>query len=277
MRVAIYYQDSNRRSKIIAQAFAKGIVRCGDTCVVKSLSDYVGVEADVAVFYGTLLRPMKDYIAARKHYVYVDLGYWGRLADGKFSGYHKVSVDARHPTAYFQRVAHDEKRISVFKKLKLKPWRKAGNHILLAGMSAKACAAEGFRPEQWENDIVSLIRRFTDRPIIYRPKPNWPDYSELKDCYLNPSTELAAVLMSCHAVVAHHSNVAVDGIVSGVPAFCWRGVAKPQALQDIALIESPLMQEDREQWMRDISYCQWSVNEMIDGKPWRHLKSEGLV
>lgn len=277
MRVAIYYQDTNRRSKIIAQAFSKGIARCGDTCVVKSIVDYSRVEADVAVFYGNLIRPMQDYRAAGCHYVYVDLGYWGRLSDGKFNGYHKVSVDARHPTDYFQDLKHDAKRLVVFGKLKLKPWRKRGTHILLAGMSAKACAAEGFRPEQWENDIVSLIRRHTDRPIIYRPKPNWPDFSLLEGCSIDKNLELAQSFIDCHAIVTHHSNVAVDGIVAGIPAFSWRGVAKPQALQDITSIGKPLLGDDREQWMKDISYCQWSVNEMTHGKPWEHLKNEGLI
>lgn len=277
MRVAVYHQDTNRRSKIIAQAFAGGILRCGDSCIIKSMTAYAGVEADVAVFYGTLVQPMKDYLAAGKHYVYVDLGYWGRLSDGKFNGYHKVSVDSRHPTEYFQKTKHDEKRISAFGKLKMKPWRKSGGHILLAGMSAKACAAEGFKPEQWERNIINLVRRQTDRPIIYRPKPNWPDYTILKGCKFDKNSDLLKSFENCHAVVTHHSNVAVDGIVAGIPAFSWQGVAKPQTLRDINFIERPLMRDDREQWMRDISYCQWNVDEMAAGKPWQHLKDEGLI
>lgn len=277
MRVVVYFQDTNRRSKIIADAVVRGVIKSGDQAYTKSMNHYEGVEADIAVFYGTLLRPMQDYLAARCHYVYVDLGYWGRLSGGKFEGYHKVSVDARHPTHYFQKVAHDDKRSRVFNKLKIRPWNKEGKYILIAGMSAKGAIAAGFKPEQWEKDIVSLIRRASDRPILYRPKPNWSDYTVIEGCKLDRNADLYKVLEDCYAVVAHHSNVAVDAIIQGVPAFCHEGVARVQSLQDISMIDKPLMRDDREQWVRDIAYTQWSVSEIASGLPWMHLKSEGLV
>lgn len=77
--------------------------------------------------------------------------------------------------------------------------------------------------------------------------------------------------------MTHHSNVAVDGLVAGVPCFVWGGVASTMGLQELAAIEAPWLPEGREQWVNDITYCQWSIAEMSAGVPWRYMRSRGLV
>ena len=91
------------------------------------------------------------------------------------------------------------------------------------------------------------------------------------------SQETGAALKGAWAVVTHHSNVAVDGLLQGIPAFCWQGVAAPLSSQDLTKIETPVYPDGREQWTADIAWCQWSIAEMKAGLPWLHLKSEGLI
>lgn len=258
----------------------RGIEKIGDTPVLYDEDRYPGPEYNVAVFYGLrgrLRDAFRDFQCNGRKAVYIDLGYWGRDHGGKLYGYHKFAVNGRHPTAYFQRRKHPSDRLD-FLGIRVKPWRRDGNHILLAGMGAKAAAFEGFLPEQWETDAFNELRKYTDRAIIYRPKPSWASPEGIMGTVLSHRKQpLGDALKDCHAVVTHHSNVAVDGIIDGVPSFCSEGVASPLSLSDLSKIETPIYPEGREQWAADIAYCQWNLAEMAEGKPWKHLKDEGLV
>lgn len=278
-RVAVYKNPNNGRSIAICDAMAEGIRNVGDRVDVIDESHYRSPTHDVAVFYGLafrLLNIFREYPRAGKKAVYIDLGYWGRHHNGNRVGYHKFSVNGRHPTAYFQRLKHDATRAALFG---LAPGRWArGRNILLAGMGPKACGVEGFGRLEWELKAIQQLKASTDRPILYRPKPSWKHAGNIEGAIFNdPQTDLAKVLKDCHAVVTHHSNVAVDGLVAGVPAFCVQGVAKPLALDDLKAIEAPRYPDDREQWINDIAWTQFNVPEMREGVPWRHLKDEGLV
>ena len=88
---------------------------------------------------------------------------------------------------------------------------------------------------------------------------------------------LADVLHGAHCVVAHHSNVAVEAILAGIPAICPEGVASVMAGHKLKQIEDPPMPSGRAQWAADIAYCQWSIAEMTAGLPWIHLVREGLI
>lgn len=211
--------------------------------------------------------------------IYVDLGYWGRREGGRFTGYHKVVVNARHPTAYFRSPQHGRARINRFRDLLALPWRVNGFHILLAGMGDKGALAEGFQPNQWEIQALDILRAHTDRPIIYRPKPSWKTASPLPGCVMSPSPvrPVEQDLGGAWAIVTHHSNVAVDALVAGIPTFCWGGVAAPLSCQKLEMIERPLYPDGRDAWMADLAYTQWTPEEMANGSCWAHLRADGLV
>ena len=277
--VNVYYAPSNSRSKIIAQAMVKGIKASSNDCPsLLSSATYKGINSDVAIFYGLsegLSRVMQDY-SEHATAIYVDLGYWRRRISGKYDGYHKVTVNSRHPNEYFQKVKHSGHR---FRQLgmDIKPWQRNDGHILVAGMSAKAALAEKIEPEVWERKMIGDMALSTKRKIIYRPKPNWSGARDIRNSFMQRKVELEDAFKDCHSVVTHHSNVAVDSILAGIPAFCWHGVAAKMSLQDINQINEPWYPEGREQWAFDIAHCQWSLEEMTQGLPWKHLKNEGLV
>lgn len=276
--VSIYYAPSNTRSRTIADAAHQGMRALGIPCRVRNSLCYSGVDSEIAIFYGLadgLYRVFNDYKREGKA-VYVDLGYWGRRSKSKFDGYHKIVVNSRHPTEYFQKRNYSSDRFDRF-ELKIEPWREKGHNILLAGMSGKAAHAEGFKPEEWEKEIVWQLRRYTDRPIHYRPKPNWPAAKQLVGTAIQRSSDLSFAFVDCHAVVTHHSNVAVDAILAGIPAFCWEGVASVMSSQEPSAIDNPIMPEDRYQWASNIAWCQWTVDEMRNGLPWRHMFDEGII
>ncbi len=280
-RVTVYQIGDNKRSRAIAAAMLEGITKLGDLAKLQNSTTFNGIpDADIAVFYGfnePLRRVFDTYVAAGLKAVCVDLGYWGRKELNPILGYHKISVNDRHPTAYFQRVAHDGSRAARF-RLAIAPWRAKGEHILLAGMGEKSAECEGFEPEQWEREAIAAIRQVSDRPIIYRPKPSWKEAQRIEGAGFAPkAVQLESLFPRCHAVVTHHSNVAVEALVAGIPVFSFKGAGAVLSSNDLSAIEKPIMPGGRHQFVNDLAWTQFHNSEMKSGVAWRHLKDEGLI
>lgn len=277
--IAVYEIPKNKRSHMIADAMRAGIFRIGEKLANTPGAPYRGPIGDVAVFYGfdARLRTIyREYRNQHKPVVLVDLGYWRRREGGSLAGYHKVSVNARHPTAYFRNRQHTADRFRQL-SISIRPWS-TGTHILVCGMSAKSAEVEGFKPEQWERGAILTLRSLTSRPILYRPKPSWFEARPIDGSRFCPEPEdVAPFLADCHAVVTHHSNTAVDGLMAGIPSFCWDGVATSMSLQDLHRIERPFHPEDREKFAWDLAWTQWRPDEMRTGACLRYLKDEGLI
>lgn len=281
MAVVEIIRSHQPRARIIGDAMAEGAKKRGYAVQNTSEPQWSGARGDFCIFYGfygKMMDAFRQYRQEGKSCVCVDLGYWGRTEGGKLYGYHKVAVNSRHPTAYFQNRPKASDRFSRH-GVPILPWRTRGSHIVVAGMGAKAAAFEGFKPNQWEEAAVRVLRQHTDRPILYRPKPSWRAAVPIEGTIFDHSgnEQLEGALKDCHAVVSHHSNVCVDAILAGLPAFCWHGVASPLSLKDLSLIETPLYPEDREQWAWDIAYTQWRPTEMATGECLAYLKEEGLI
>ncbi len=282
--VLIYQIPGHQRSATVCRAMFNGIAATGDSVSIVSPFNYRGIpKSRVAVFYGLqgrLARLFKDYVQAGRTAVYIDLGYWQRKPEGKrrFEGFHKIVINDRHATAYFQKVAHPADRIEAL-GIRAAPWRSPGSKILVAGMGPKGARFEGFEPRAWEKQTIAELRRHTKRPIIYRPKPNWPSAKPIEGALFDApgATSLDRLFEDTHAAVVWHSNVAIDALVAGVPIFAHHGAASVLGLSDLSQIEQPIRPDGREQWLADLAYTQWSVEEMDRGLPWRHLKAEGLV
>lgn len=279
MKVTVYYAPQNDRSKVVAQAMFRGIEACGEEVRMKSSLAYRSPDSDVAVFYGLvggLARVLAEYPRRGRQAVYVDLGYWHRKKHTRFDGYHKVSVNSRHPTAYFQNVEHPTDRARRL-ALRVEPWRTSGREVVVAGMSAKASAAEGMAAEQWERKTIARLRRLTPRPIIYRPKPSWHEARPIEGAIFDRKTPLPEVFRTAHAIVTHHSNVGVDALLAGVPVISLDGAASVLGSGRLEDIEEPPRPDGRDQWVADLAYCQWTLDEMRSGLCWQHLVREGLV
>lgn len=254
-----------------------GITRQGDFVVRTFADQFKEVGDEWAVFYGLdgNLKQIFDEYSKIGRAVYVDLGYWGRLSGGKLAGYHKIVLNGRHPEGYYRK-GFEADRFNVH-GVEIKPWQQ-GEHILVAGMGNKAAYYEGFAPEEWERSVIEQLQRLTRRRIVYRPKPSWKEARPIEGVdYSEPAVPIENALKGAWAVVTHHSNVAVDAILAGIPAFCWKGAAREMSSQDLNDIERPFRPDDRLAWASDLAYTQWSVLEISQGLPWAHFRREGLI
>lgn len=278
--IGVYFAPHNNRSHIVGRAMAYGIARCGVKVQFKPSTNHRSrCEFDAAIFYGLaggLSRVLAEYRETGRRAFYIDLGYWGRRKLSRWDGNHKIAMNSRHPTAYFQDRPKTPERFEAH-GIKIAPWRKEGRHIVVIGMSAKAALAEGLRPHQWETQTIQRLREITKRPIIYRPKPNWTEARPITGSQYGKGPSLEHHLVNCHAVVAHHSNAAVDALLAGVPCICPDGVASVLSGHDLEQVDDPPMPDGREQFAWDLAWTQWSVDEMQTGRAYRYLVEEGLL
>lgn len=275
-KIGIYFAPGSHRSTIVANAMAEGAGRLGLTFDhLPSSTAPITPRHDVAVFYGLAggLRQIYEQYRKSRKVLFLDLGYFGRRKRTRYDGYHKLVLNDRHPTAYFQEREHSIDRFRAH-GIQIQPWRKGGKHVLVIGMSAKAAAHDGFQPQQWERETIAQLAALTDRPIIYRPKPNWTESRPIPGSHYGVHTPLAEHFADAHCVVAHHSNVAVDALLAGIPCICPAGVASALSLQDLTQIETPIRPEGREQWAADLAFTQYSLDEMLDGTAWRYALEE---
>lgn len=279
MKVAVYFASTNSRSVLVGQAMHRGLLKCGQDADLIASSKYIRPQHDIAVFYGLgdgLSKIFHEYPAAGRKVIFIDLGYWGRKKKTKFDGYHKLIINGRHATEYFQNKRHDHDRFKQF-GIPIKPWRADGRNIVVVGMSGKGATAEGFAPQQWEKHAIERLRQISRRPIVYRPKPTWIGAQPIPGSIWMKDETIDEVLRDAYAVVTHHSNVAVDAILAGVPCICPFGVASVMSAHHLEDIDNLRRPDAREQWAADIAHTQYSLAEMMNGVAWQYLQNERLV
>lgn len=136
--------------------------------------------------------------------------------------------------------------------VRLEPWRGKGRHILVVPPSA--AVARLFDLGDWEAKTLRRLKDCTDRPLVVS--------------YKGDPKPLADRLAGCHAVVTWTSNVAVEAVCAGTPAFVGpESAAAPVAtgLEYLErLIEAPLMPE-REAWAASLAFGQFDLAEIRSG------------
>ncbi len=266
---------------------AEGAAKAGLRVVVIPQDRWQGGhDADIGCFYGlegntpAIFERYRDAAAREHDAVYIDLGYWGRREGGRWTGYHKVVVNERHPNLYVNLRAMPGDRLARF-HVEPRPRRTTGHHILLCGMSDKGARSCGYEPEQWERQAIAEIRQYTDRPIVYRPKPSWKGARPIEGTrYSDAKRTLEQELEGAHMLVTRHSNAALEAMLAGVPAHATHGVAALLSATTLReALEHPHLPDPAAllRLARNVAYCQWSIAEMREGLPWRHLMAEGLL
>ena len=218
------------------------------------------------------------------------LGWWHLLAPGKFNN--KNSPPDRW-LALKQR-----------QELEVLPWRKQGEHILIPLQKNNDSVVQTMMDRygsmrNWLNRTIQDIRKYSDRPILIRPSAktnplSWADAERLPNVSIsttykdNPSTDgtkftknieggpgLLTELADAWAVVGYNTSTLFERITDGIPTVS----LDPDALTvpcsiELEDIEDPPMNIDREQWLYDMAYISWSMDEMQRGVAWEHLKGK---
>jgi hypothetical protein len=279
MRVVFCHSDKPREH-LLADAFSEGVRRHGDTCTLQPLTpDHATVPAEVACMVGVKSRALyQAYYGQGTHVVYLDKGYTRHARPGpvKVWEYWRVSLDSHHPTQYLGKPDMPADRVDDLGVV-LKPWRKKGEHVVIAGSSQKYHDFYGLRhPTQWAQKLVKQIQGAAPgRRIVYRPKPSWKEAVPIEGTEFSRQGDIYDVLENAWALVTHGSNAVFESILEGVPCIVLGdAVAKPISSDSLEEIESPLLAcyAARHQWLANLAYWQWTLPELSKGQAWDFLR-----
>lgn len=274
-----FWSAGKPREERIAAALARAVRAGGDDFDVRAVEDYRAPVGDVGCVFGVKglsRRLLDDHWAAAKHTLFFDKGHTRHKVSGEAMW--RVSVDGTMPLATFQRIRRPDDRARAL-GLSLAP-RWFGDYVLFAGSSQKHCDFHGLGDcTAYARGVIEEIRAHTDEPVIYRPKPSWRDAVPIAGTkYSRPPATLADELKRCFVLVTHSSNAAVEAVLAGVPVIVLGpGIARPVASHRIADINHPFWPAEatRHQWLADLAYCQWAVDEMASGEMWGIVRPQG--
>ena len=214
---------------------------------------------------------MQKCLADNKDFYYMDSGYVGnnisRLNKMGNKLYHRiVRNDLQHKTIT-PRPADRWQALDVV----LQP-RKFGRKIIVATPDEKPCRYYGIDQQQWVEQTVAELKKYTDRPIEIRHRaPKRIDRVS--------TAPLSTVLANnVHALVTYNSIAAVESIFAGVPAFVLAPshVAEPVASKDLSQIENPVWanRDTLDAWCHSMAYGQYHVKELRDGTAFRMMQEQ---
>lgn len=254
----IIAQDMSLRAKKMLHAMVAGADEAG--VEVEVVKEYQG-NHQVLMTYG-LGHPLRRgwqerHKAGGGRLIGWDLGYWHRDVPQRFSM--RVSLDDDHPYRWIRPEPPsrwDAARIA------LRNDADPAGPIILVGLGRKQRWVMGLEGQAWEQRTWSRLRKhYPGRKILWRPKKPEP-LGGLVSCYGPP---IEQVLRGASLVVCHHSNVAVDACIAGIPVECEDGAA-------FALYRnnpSPSIQE-REEFLQSLAWWQWTPQEAVAA--WAYLK-----
>lgn len=197
-------------------------------------------------------------------------------------------------------------RIQKEQDIEIRPWReKPGEYVLVVLQHVidtsliRMIEAYGSY-YNWFYNCLSQIRTHTDLPIVIRPHPKHGMYAEFFDAYrvpeafdmfkdvywsrnqgadgLNGGKFLEKDLQDAHAVVGWTSNALTEAACYGVPTYPMSAgaMATPIAKRPITDIGGMYKMPDRQQWLNDLAYCQWTYEEIQNGTAWNHIKNANI-
>lgn len=190
---------------------------------------------------------MKQLIASDMPYLFVDRAYFGGGP-----GTNKLRIVPNGYQHHWTEGGWDV----IDKSIKIQPWKTHVAAIMVVPPSQAIASLFGL--ENWTDKILTRLYQITDRPIFVSLK--------------NDRTPLQERLAKCYAVVTFSSNVAVEAIVNGVPAY----VSKHSAARPVAgaletlnefNIDNPVKYDagQRLRWATFLTHGQFSIDKIESG------------
>ena len=173
-----------------------------------------------------------------------------------------------------------QRRLSI----QTKPWKKHGDYILITCQRDTGWSMDGLPVIQWLHPLIQNIRKYSDRPIQIRfhpgDKSNHKHMMQLRAIghkvrYSSPSVSLLKDLHDAYCVISYNSSPGVVSAIEGVPIFVLdpqRSQAAEVANTNLANLERPNYEFDRESWLRRLAMMRWRLDELASGDCWQHMR-----
>jgi len=155
----------------------------------------------------------------------------------------------------------------------LRDHRCRSDHILIAAQHRNSLQWLGqIAPEDWAQQQVLSVRKYTDRPIKIRSHPRCP--LEYLPNFPNVQIEIPRhrpdtyddfdISYSCHAVVNHNSGPGIQAAISKTAVVVDQSsLARPVSIS-MDEIENPPTR-DRDQWLIEMCHTEYTLDELEQG------------
>ncbi len=285
MKVCFICSTVDREPKL-GDAFVSGCRKLGDDGFVIDKGDFkraTDVEADAYCFVGVKSHELFQQLrSAGKNIIYFDKGYFRHRATGSRTWeYWRVAVNGHHPTNYLEAAKHHPLRwmqMSAQRRVKRRPWH-PGNRVMVAGSSLKYHNFSGIKyPTEYYEKVVEDIKQYTNRDIIYRPKPGHFQDEPVKGALFSSRDDsLHEIIHGLHCIVTHGSNICFEAMLAGTPTIVLGdAVSRPISSVSLRDVEEPYLatEEELNQWFANIAWCMFTEEEMASGLAWMCLKPQ---
>ena len=277
MKFSLWTDYGALNSRPVFDVFATSLVDNGHTIVYNDNTADVDVIWSV-LFNGRMARN-KTIWENKKPTIVLEVGGIKRGTTWK------VGLNGINRDAYFGEQDNDRTRADSL-GLVCKPWRSNGDFILICGQHDKSLQWQNMPPmSNWFLNIYDEIRKYTERPIVFRPHPRCRlDHIErgLKNVYRQEPNHIANTyddfdmgFDNVWATVSYSSNPGTHSCINGVPAFVSTHSLAYNISNDIDFlfdIENPMM-PDRTQWLNDYAHTEYTLEEISQGIPLKNLTS----
>lgn len=241
-----YLNPNKSGAQAMLEAFARGTGGLAKVVVSDKLLP------GPAVFYGVdavTLPVFLAVVAAGVEWFYIDNGYF----NSKWKGGDCYRVTRNRLQHAGQLPSNGDRWREL--RIDVKPWRTGGEIVLIAQQSPWWYKWQGMDIDSWTQRAKDVA---ADWPVEIRGKPTTKalppiDWSKIK------------------AVIAHSSNVAIDGLIEGVPCLLDAWYAGAYSLAGDWHARTLRKPDNRQAVFACLADNQWTVDEIRAGVAWRHF------
>jgi hypothetical protein len=276
MKFGLWTANGALNSKPVFEAFAQGVKKLG-------YSVCLNMESDIEVIWSVLWsgRMTKNKLIwdrcrqKNKPIIVLEIGCFRRGTTWK------VAVNGVNRDAYFGEKLNNDQRVKKL-NLKLHDWKTNTGPILIACQHLKSGQWKDINHgRNYINDTIKSLRMHTDKEIVVRPHPRNPiriDLAGFKNVKIqypkklfNTYDDYDLIFENYTALVNHSSNPAILAAMNGIPIFTSSSsLAYEVSNQNFSTINNP-SKPDRYQWLNDLSYTEWTLDEISTGEPLNRL------
>jgi hypothetical protein len=188
---------------------------------------------------------------------FIDSGYTNFIESNK--KWHRLVQNHLHYNQYFDAPADRLKNFTSFPQ----PWKEEGDRIMVVEPGPFAASIFHADPKLWRYQIESELRKYTDKPIVFRTKTNKKTRQSLYKTLCNEDF---------YCTVSINSNSAVESIWAGIPAITLdKHISNPVTVNSLDQVNN-LYRGPLGNWLAWLSYCQFTYDELMDGTAYSIIK-----
>lgn len=155
----------------------------------------------------------------------------------------------------------------------LKPWKEGGDYVLLCGQCPGDASIYGLNLDKWSQEITDILIEKGER-VIFRPHPLVRRRGRIhnpRGAVLSKNEDFQADLAFAKYCVTYNSNAGVESVCAGVPTITLDqgAMAWPVSTHDFNV---PTIKPDRTAWVRQLAWCNWTIEEIASGIAWETIK-----